>query len=71
MNRDPTEGKRGGVADHVPGVGQQCERAGQQPADDLDDHEDGDDDERDPNPLLIGDATGMAMTGMTVPGVAM
>ena len=49
------------VRDHVTGIGQQRQRAREQPAGDLDQHEGEDDDEGPGDKPLIGNAGGMAV----------
>ena len=60
--RDEREPDRGGVGEHVRGVGEQRERAGQQARDDLDAHEAGDERQRDGQPAAVG----VARTGRGV-----
>ncbi|GAB6852062.1 hypothetical protein JCM10599A_58660 [Paraburkholderia kururiensis] len=71
MNGDPAEAERGGVADHVAGVGEQRERAGNQAAHHLHHHEQRDDDERPADAMLVRDAVQMVVTCVAVVVAAM
>ncbi|CAM2197286.1 protein of unknown function [Paraburkholderia kururiensis] len=71
VNGDPAEAERGGVADHVAGVGEQRERAGNQAAHHLHHHEQRNDDERPADAMLVRDAVQMVVTGVAVVVAAM
>jgi hypothetical protein len=51
--RDPRERQRDGVRQHVPGIGEQRERSGEQPAGDLHQHVEDGERERPEQPPLV------------------